>query len=226
MEECPQVRLQEFLQLKDFAQLNSPKDILDVPTEAVMMRNLYPEANIEQADWIVPEVIAKKYDHKETDFEFKNLHTDRYDAVLGIVPIHHANYIEKSQYLFHSHRVLKSKGVLAFAEVEIGSNIHYFLDEFVNTYSITGHKGAYLDSSFNKEISKHGFSEVESEHKPCPWIFESKSQLIYFFTKFFGLNSIEDDFLIDKVKQYLSIEEKNNKVMVEWSLRYFRGIKI
>jgi hypothetical protein len=226
MQEYGDVRMEEFIQLKHFAKLKAPKNILDVPTEGILMRNLFPNAAIDFVDWIVPEVIAKKYGHKETNFEFKNLQADCYDAVLGIVPIHHASSIEKSQYLFHSHRVLKSKGTLAFAEVEIDSGTHYFLDEFVNNHSLTGHKGAYVDASFNAEISKSGFGEVESEFKFCPWIFESKSQLVYFFTKFFGLHLIEDDFLIDKIKHYLSIEERNDKLIVGWGLRYFKGLKI
>ena len=226
MQEYPFVRLNEFIQLKNFAKLKLPKKILDVPTEGILMRNLYPDVSIDQADWVVPDVIFQKYMHKETDFKFKNLHSDHYDAVLGIVPIHHANDIEKSQYLSHSHRVLKSGGVLAFGEVEKGSKSDLFLDEFVHLNSANRHQGAYINQSFNAEISKHGFSEVASEFKSCPWVFESWSQLIYFFTKFFGLNPMEDEDLINQVKQYLSVEEKNNKVSFEWGLRYFRAIKI
>ncbi len=226
MQECPFVRLNEFIQLKNFAKLKLPKKILDVPTEGILMRNLYPDVSIDQVDWVVPGNIFQKYMHKETDFKFKNLHSDHYDAILGIVPIHHANDIEKSQYLSHSHRVLKSSGVIAFGEIEQGSKPHYFLDEFVHLNSVNGHQGAYLDESFNTEMSAHGLGEVASVFRPCPWVFESMHQLTYFFTKFFGLNPMEDEHLINQVKQYLTIEEKNNKISVEWGLRYFRGIKI
>ena len=225
MQDCPHVRLNEFIELKDFAKLKSPQKVLDVPTEGVMMRNLYPGVDIDQADWVVPDVISQKYMHKETDFKFKNLHACHYDALVGIAPIHHANDTEKSDYLTHSHRVLKSGGTLSFGEVEQGSKPHFFLDEFVHLNSANGHQGAYIDQSFNAEIAAHGFSEVASEFRSCPWVFESWSQLIYFFTKFFGLNPMEGEDLINQVKQYLSIEERANKMIVEWGLRYFRAIK-
>ena len=223
-EEHPHVRLSEVIHLKNFASIRSPQRILDVPTEGVMMRSLFPESIVEQAEWMVPKDTQFRF--TETNFKLENFKADSYDAVVGIAPLHHANDIEKSDYLTHSRRVLKSGGTLSFGEVEEGSKSHFFLDEFVHLNSVNGHQGAYLDQSFDAEMAAHGFGEVASAFRPCPWIFEGRAQLAYFLTRLFGLNPMQDEHLISQVKQYLSVEEKNNKISVEWGLRYFRGIKI
>ena len=123
-EEHPHVRLSEFIQLKNFAALGSPKKILDVPTEGVMMRNLFPESDVEQADWMVPR--DTRFRFTETNFRLENFNADSYDAVVGIAPLHHADDTEKSDYLTHSYRVLRSGGTLSFGEVEQGSKSHFF----------------------------------------------------------------------------------------------------
>ena len=225
VEENPNVRLNEFIQLKKFAKLTRAKKILELPSEGIMLDAVYPNVQIDRADWFVPKNINERFQSIETDFKFSNFYSDCYDAIVGIAPIHHANDKEKSEYFYNSHRVLKQGGVLSFAEVEKESKVHFFLDEFVDTHSSTGHRGAYVDQSFHEQIESVGFNAVESEFKLCSWVFDDVNQLIYFFKKMLGMNLIEDEELIKGVGRYLGIKKKSCGLSVEWGLRYFRAKK-
>jgi len=224
--EMPNVRHNEFEQLKKFARLDNPRNILEIPAEIGMLERVYPAASIDRMDWL--EVQLNEYRRKilKTDFHLTSAKRCFYDAVLGVVPIHHATHEEKKSYVAGAFSALKNTGTLCFAEVEEGSSVHKFLDEFINDYSFTGHKGDYVTDEFSKTLSDAGFQKVCTDNLSCPWVFDSTHQLIDFNMRLFNLKPMTENFLLTHLDKYLGIQELLGKITLGWNLRYFRGVRV
>ena len=221
----PKVRLSEFESLVEYAQINHALNILEVPAEGRVLEQLCPAALIDRADFL--KIKASEYADKVlvTDWSLVNINNSYYDAVLALAPIHHANTIEKTQYVLGAYSALKPNGVLAFGEVEAGSSLHRFLDEFIHKYSYSGHVGQYPTADFSNVIEGAGFNNVSSDNKLSYWCFESADFLYHYMTQLFALKPMTKAFLLDSVHAYLGISENNGQLSINWPLRFYRGVK-
>lgn len=221
----PQVRYREFAELHAVAALDEAQQILEVPAEGKMLELFYPNALIERADFLQLHVRNYAEQVMRTNWALHGLAAHRYDALLAVVPFHHANEQEKAQYLAGAWRVLKTGGVLAFGEVEADSRVHQFLDGFVNAHTESGHIGAYPTASLNSVLQAQGFQEVHSANRDCPWRFESETALHSYVCQLFGLRPIGIDVLLKALDELLGLHDENGQIYLNWSLRYFRGVK-
>ena len=221
----PKVRLSEFESLVEYAQINHALNILEAPAEGIILEQLYPAAHIDRADFL--KIKASEYADKVfvTDWSLANINNGYYDAVLSLAPIHHANSVEKTQYVSGAYKALKPNGVLAFGEVEAGSSLHRFLDEFIHKYSYSGHVGQYPTADFSSVIEGAGFDNVNSDNKLSYWCFESADFLYRYLTQLFALKPMTKAFMLDSVHAYLGISENNGQLSINWPLRFYRGVK-
>ena len=221
----PKVRLSEFESLVEYAQINHAFNILEAPSEGRILEQLCPTALIDRADFL--KVKASEYADKVlvTDWSLANINNSYYDAVLSLAPIHHANTVEKAQYILGAYKALKPNGVLAFGEVEAGSNLHRFLDEFIHKHSCSGHVGQYPSADFTSVIECAGFNNVSSDNKLSYWCFESADFLYHYMTQIFALKPMTKAFMLDSVHDYLGISENNGQLSINWPLRFYRGVK-
>ncbi len=221
----PKVRLSEFESLVEYAQINHALKILEAPSEGRVLEQLCPAAFIDRADFL--KIKASEYADKVlvTDWSLANINNSYYDAVLALAPIHHANCIEKNQYVSGAYSALKPNGVLAFGEVEAGSSLHRFLDEFIHKHSCSGHVGQYPSADFTSVIEDAGFNHVSSDNKLSYWCFESADFLYHYLTQLFALKPMTKMFLLDSVHAYLGISENNGQLSINWPLRFYRGVK-
>ena len=221
----PKVRFSEFESLVEYAQINHALNILEAPAEGRVLEQLCPAALIDRADFL--KIKASEYADKVlvTDWSLANINNGYYDAVLALAPIHHANTIEKTQYVLGAYSALKPNGVLAFGEVEAGSSLHRFLDEFIHKYSYSGHVGQYPSADFSSVIKGAGFDNVSSDNKLSFWCFESADFLYQYLTQLFALKPLTKAFMLDSVHDYLGISENNGQLSINWPLRFYRGVK-
>lgn len=167
----PSVRFNEFAQLASYADLKNPKNMIEVPAEGKLLELFYPNVNIHRADFLKINTADYGDSVLLTDWTLANIKPNFYDAVVSLAPIHHANKDQKKQYVKGAFKALKTNGILAFGEVELASKLHIFLDEFINSYSATGHVGQYPNAEFNQVIEAQGFKQVSSECRNCNWQF-------------------------------------------------------
>lgn len=221
----PEVRCREFLELKDFADLQSSTLLLEVPTEGRMLDQCFPDSRIDRVDFLKLSIAGYAERVIVSDWSLYGIAADAYDGVLSVVPIHHANASEKNHYLQGAFRVLRPGGVLAFAEVEAGSSVEHFLDEFIDQHTVTGHRGEYPDTHFCEAIRREGFVEVSSEVRDCPWVFESETLLCAYATQLFALKPMATDTLLSAMDAALGLKQIDGKLHLTWPLRFFRGVK-
>lgn len=219
----PKVRYDEFSKLSAVADLVFPKNILEFSAEGRMLEYFYSHALIHRAD-LLDMTKTSQSAVIGTTWDMMNLKSLQYDAVLSIVPIHHATDTEKMSYLKGAFRVLRPGGVLAFAEVEEGSPVHAFLDGFVNQYSRAGHIGAYLKASFTQQMCSAGFEDVTTVLKPVVWHFLNEEDMCAFMIKLFALDSPPQNTLLHVLQTQLGLSQDIHGIHLNWPLRYFRGV--
>lgn len=223
--ECPDVRLEEFSSLTQFARLPHARTVLEVPAEGPVLDRLLPESRITRAELVKLRLPGYGDQIVMTDWGLTNLPADEYDAVLALAPLHHADHNQKREYVAGAHRVVRESGVLAFGEVERGSAVAAFLDGYVNTHSPVGHRGAFLDEQFEEVISSAGFIDVESQRIDFHWVFPDEATLEMYLTRLFRLSPLPAGKLTADVRDLLGIDEVGGSLRMRWALRYFRGVK-
>ncbi|CEN56680.1 hypothetical protein [Candidatus Methylopumilus turicensis] len=222
--ECPEVRRAEFFNLREMDKKEFKK-ILEFPADGMMLNDLYPEAHIDRAELMEADFSAYQKHPIITDFFFNKIERNGYDAIMSITPIHHASDDEQRNYLSAAYECLSANGLLVVGEVFSGSKVAKFLDQFVNEFSINGHRGNYPNLSFKDEFEAAGFHDVEAKVMSCPWVFQDEDQMMIFVTKLLGLKAISRDFLLCNLKKWLGVFEDDNKFYLDWELMYFKGVK-
>ena len=141
------------------------------------------------------------------------------NTTISIAGIHH----HSNQQSFYSEifRSLKSNGLFVLSDVQINSNIAFFLDNIVGKYNSTGHSGIYLSSKTKNELEKVGFHVTNMKLNKFSWIFDSLHDITDFMKIFFDLNNISHAKLLNYVQTILGIEKRNGKYHVGWSLMTF-----
>lgn len=202
------------------------KTILEFPPDGLYLNNIFPYAKIDKIDLI------KTNDEKFpdgitiTDFSLSGIERNYYDAVFCVTPIHHATDHEIIEFLNASFACLKKDGLLIIGEVLRDSKEAYFLDEFVNAYTLNGHKGNYPDIYFTKKIQQAGFSNCNYEVLRYPWIFESKIDTLNCISQVLGLEKLDQAFLFKSLDKFLGITKVNTKYHLNWGLVFFEARKL
>ncbi len=220
----PSVRYQEFHALVEYADLENPERILEVPAEGKVLETFYPDAMIARAD-LVPVESATNVDCALTDWSLSEIKNHYYDAVLALAPIHHANTDQKKQYIEGVYDCLKDGGVIAFGEVEQASSLSVFLDEFVDQHSYTNHQGEYPETNFSRVLQDAHFKNVTSDRLNCNWIFDNETQLCNYITQLFGLRPMDEKLLLTALSELLGFEKVGERIHLNWQLLFFRGVK-
>lgn len=218
-----EVRQREFEALYAFAGLDEPSSILEFPTEGAVA-DYYPRARIEYADQVRVGAAQLAARVQITDYAFSGIEGG-FDAVLSVVPIHHADAIQKACYLHAARRVLNPGGTLAFAEVGAGTTVHRFLDEFVDAHTAGGHRGEYPEPGFTRQMEQAGFARVVTGRTRFPWVFNSGRELARFCTRAFVLDAMTEHELLAAVDRYLGLREVGGKLHMNWELLLFKGVR-
>lgn len=147
------------------------------------------------------------------------LNDSEVDVIISIAGIHH---IENKKPLFKEmRRILKPNGRLCIADVQHGSNIALFLDDIVDRYTETGHRGLYLTDETLHDLNAVGFVDVKQQLLNYVWRFASEQDLVAYFKLLFGLVKATDNMVLIGIKQYLTVHETQSGLELEWQLLSF-----
>ncbi len=143
--------------------------------------------------------------------------SDQYaDALISIAGLHH---IRDKQPLFQSiFRVLKPSGQLCITDVEQGSAVAGFLDDIVDRYSQTGHRGRFLNTVTAEQLSEVGFQGIQWERLNYPWYFADEASVLNYFQLLFGLEKASLEQVGQGIDQYLNRQITPSGIQVNWQL--------
>lgn len=140
------------------------------------------------------------------------------DAVLGLAGLHHSS--SHAATVNEAWRVLRPGGQVAICDVQIGSPVARWLNEFVDRHSGAGHDGRFIhEGDLTRLFTDAGFVAISESARRVPWVFDHRDQVVRFFRGLFDLRC--SDAKIDAaLDRYFSFSEENGRFLVNWSLIY------
>ena len=127
-------RAGELSLLVDLVNLAKSARVLNIPSEGKLLNALAPSWKIDYADFEV----SKRMEEagiKKTCSSLSGFENNIYDAIVGIVPIHHFTDKEQIEFIKAAKDKLIRGGRLVIAEPLSGSGVARFLDTLVGRYS-------------------------------------------------------------------------------------------
>jgi ubiquinone/menaquinone biosynthesis C-methylase UbiE len=217
MQKYPDVRSYEFESLIDSTNFSNIKKVLDIPSGGGYLKKYLPK-NIE----LISADFSEGFTNQEiqlvnpTQFSYCD---NSFDLVLSLSGLHHLNDVPK--FVNECLRVLKENGSFIFSDVKKDTAVDFFLNEFVNKYNSLGHNGMFFtENSFN-EFPLLQQKIVRTQYNQYPFVFKDKSEMICFFSHFFGLDKANENIIYDGICDILGITTTENNLEVNWGLIQF-----
>jgi hypothetical protein len=211
MKNYPNARNQEFYSLFNRYPIANNETILDIPSLGGYLQKYCPEdsaiLSLDFSESINNISVVSPY-------EKWNVIVDR---IVCLASIHHIQKLDN--FLANLSLHITYGGFIHLADVSLGSNISFFLDEFVGKYTSTGeHKGLYYDWNtikFPSSLSLLNISDIK-----CPWVFNSVSDMINYCRLLFDLRNISDKEILYGLTKYIGYETIDDNVYLDWHLTY------
>lgn len=152
----------------------------------------------------------------------KNSCIDRVGSLAGL---HHLP--SKQVFFDETYRVLRPKGIVAVADVQVKTPSALFLNDTVNRLTETGHHGIFFEQNeMTLNLEAAGFSHCTEELLKCPWLFDKKEHMVTFCTLLFGLVNASPAAVLSEIENNLNVSTKGGKIQLGWSLVYAVGQKL
>ena len=217
MQKYPDVRSYEFESLIGNTDFSNIKNILDIPSGGGYLKKYLPE-NIELISADFSEGFTNENIQlvNPTQFTYPD---NSFDLVLSLSGLHHLNDVPK--FVNECLRVLKQNGSFIFSDVKKDTAVDIFLNEFVNEYNSLGHNGIFFtEDSFN-EFPLLQQKIIRTQYNQYPFLFKDKSDMLCFFSYFFGLDKANENTIYDGIRDILGIKSTENGLEVDWGLIQF-----
>jgi hypothetical protein len=113
------------------------------------------------------------------------------------------------------------------ADVQEGTPVGWFLNEAVDRFSLTGHKGLFFrPGELTSLMSQAGFREVSERHERFTWDFPDLPSLVWYCRHLFGMVKAELPQVEQELRSRFPIDCANSLVRLPWSLVYAVGTKL
>ncbi|CAH0991323.1 hypothetical protein SIN8267_01426 [Sinobacterium norvegicum] len=148
------------------------------------------------------------------------------DALGSLAGLHHI--VDRRPVFKTWQQLLKPDGVLAVADVELGSDVGKFLNGFVDRYTPDGHDGYFFrDGEFSELMLHQGLIDVEECFEPLHWQFNNQREAASFCRDLFFLQGISLQDIALALEQELGLCRalESDEWLLPWGLRYARGCK-
>lgn len=221
METYPHVMAEEFRSAIDMCQISNEDILLNIPAACIPLDKYFT-------------VQPKKYIQYETNKTFGLItnipYAEFYDIpelptsvskIISLASLHHASTEERLAFYKEARRILDPSGMLVIGDVIAGSPQDRWLNEFVDKYNPSGHKGIFWSEDDCALLKSAGFTTSITKTN-YHWNFSSATELIDFVRNLFGVSNATDDVILDGVKTYLFAKfHPDDTIQIPWQLIYF-----
>lgn len=218
MREFPNARDEEFERLFDAVNRSGLRCVADVPAGGGYLQKFLPESQIDSLE-PCEEFQTGTAHGMNVNLEDIQFPHDNYNLIISLAAIHH---IDNKPGLFRTaFQALAPGGYLCIGDVQRGSNLCRFLDEFAGAHNGTGHHGLYLTQDAVTEHAKRtGFAIIDLKEKPCPWHFPDRASMARFCTLLFGLQNVTEAMMLEALDQYVGFRRHAAGISLNWRLLY------
>lgn len=228
MTRWPEARDAEFRQVLQDAQLAPNLVVYDAPSGGGYLADYIDEP----LDLIEVETTAgftgeQPEDNSRllcTSLDAIPLGTASADRIISLAGLHHT-YPRTTIYQEFA-RLLRPGGLLAMADVDQGSFCDAFLNEFVDRYCPSGHRGRFFDAGLPARLQASGLLVQADRRVSVNWRFASTADMADFCRLLFGLDLADRETMLVGIRNYLGYEEHEDHVLLNWELRYVQALKL
>jgi SAM-dependent methyltransferase len=217
MQRYPDVRVYEFKSLIGSTDFGGIKNVLDIPSGGAYLKKYLPK-NIELTSADFSEGFTNEYIQLANPSQF-TYSDNSFDLVLSLSGLHHLNDVPK--FVNECLRVLKQNSSFIFSDVKKDTTVDFFLNEFVNKYSSLGHNGIFFTENSFDEFPLLKQKIIRTQYNQYPFVFKDKSDMLCFFSYFFGLDKANENIIYDGIRDILGIKSTENGLEVDWGLIQF-----
>lgn len=214
MQEFPNVRDNEFKSLISNVDFSDVKMVLDIPSGGGYLKNYLPShVNITSTDFSEGFINngIKLVSPEKLPFE-----SNSFDAIFSLSGMHHLKNVPL--FVEECLRVLKKDRTFVFADVKEGSNVDFFLNDFLNEYNSLGHQGNFFYENYFEKCPNIQEKIIDCQYNEYPFLFNNEAEMILFFKLFFGLDKANDTIILEAVRDILGIEKTVEGLGVNWGL--------
>ena len=214
MQEYPNVRINEFNSLIATTDFSDVKMVLDVPSGGGYLKSYLPNhvtiTSTDFSEGFINEDI-KLVSPEKLPFE-----SDYFDAIFSLSGMHHLKNVPL--FVEECLRILKKDRTFVFADVKEGSNVDFFLNNFLDEYNSLGHEGVFFHQNYFENYPNIQKKIINCQYNEYPFLFNNESEMIRFFKLFFGLDKANDTIISEGVHDILGVEETAKGLEVNWGL--------
>lgn len=221
MEQIPDVRKREFKLLFDKIGINTHDKILDFPSGGGYLKNFLPN-NVDLTELEVSESFAKIHNIPLGSWDYLPFQGNSFNLIFCCAALHHVNNEIRQKYFSESYRILVQGGLLSLADADANGNVAPFLNGYVNENNSSGHHGDFLDERSAQNFAGNLFEVVRNEICKYNWFLTTeKSSSLKFIKLMFGLDKANEEDLFEQLSKQLNLRKnKDDRYIIDWSLRY------
>lgn len=139
------------------------------------------------------------------------------DVCISLAGSHHLE--DKSRFFHEAARILKPGGRLVVADVETGTAVDHYLNEYVDQHNSMGHTGEFLTAETADKIAACGFDIRSNELVEFPWSFRNRDDIGLFCKLLFGMDLADKDSVRQATEEILGVIPGSGITSIRWSLR-------
>jgi SAM-dependent methyltransferase len=222
MQQFPDARAQEFINVLAEARIAPHMTIVDVPSGGAYLSRYLQDVHLiglELTQIFAELAVEQRQDvllYENDQFPLRSFSVDR---VLSIAGLHHVEH--KARLFREMRRILKPGGLVLLADIAEDSFVQHFLDDFVGRYSDTGHSGWYFGDSTRSELEEAGLEIVTDKPLNYFWCAPDINQLAEFCRTLFGMVRTDTRTVAEGIQDCLGVCEMGNQVGLNWQLHCF-----
>lgn len=147
-----------------------------------------------------------------------------FDGLGSLAGLHHI--LNRAPIFAEWGRLMRPGGVISVADVQVGSPVGKFLNEYVDRYTPQGHDGYFIArNELSDLLSGIGCEQVEESLVPVPWQFAKREHVGSFCKQLFFLENISAEEVTEAVDAYLGISrnDETGGWQMYWELCYASG---
>lgn len=225
----PEARSQERLLILERLQLTDGCRVCDIPSgggyvaDGLVSRGLPAEALVcVEPSKLFAQGLDPRYPRLVGHMDRIPLADQSVDRIISLAGIHHLE--DKRPFFREARRILGRGGIIAVADVMVGTPAAGFLNEAVDRYTETGHEGIFLEQGeLTRLMRETGFTPLDETHRRFTWDFPDMDAMVFYCRSLFGMVKAGDQQVLDSIYQHLEVTDGEDGVHMAWSLVYATG---